>query len=324
MISPQDITPFLSTTIHDTDFSRLGSKEKGKVRDVYVQEGANQRVLITTDRQSAFNYSFCDIPLKGQVLNQVSAWWFEQVSDIMQTHVLDVPDPNVMVVKSLSMLPVEIIVRAYLTGSSSTAIWTHYNSGVRMYCGHALPDGMVKNQPLPEVIVTPTTKTHDDQPISRDEILEQKLIAPDVWEEVERKALQIFARGQKLAAERGLILVDTKYEIGLDADGVLTIGDEVHTPDSSRYWIADSYEEAFAAGKEPPSLDKEFFRLWLRGQGYKDGGAMPEITDDVRLMLSQKYIELYERMTGSAFEVPSTADVLGCMEANLKPYMSPA
>lgn len=320
MITPSDLQPFLSTALDTTDFPQLGVKTPGKVRDVYLQKESRRRILITTDRQSAFNQDFCLTPLKGQVLNLLSAWWFERVGDIMNTHVIDVPDPNVSVVKDLDMLPVEIIVRSYLTGSSKTAIWTHYNAGSREYCGNVLPDGMVKNQPLPEVIITPTTKTHDDEPISREQIIETGLIAEDLWNEIEDKAFALFDRGQQIAAEHGLILVDTKYEMGLDENGVLTIGDEVHTPDSSRYWIADTYEARFKAGEEPDSLDKEFFRLWLREQGYQDGGPKPEITDEVRMMLASKYIDLYERVTGETFALPENPNTKQRIEQNLQQY----
>ena len=216
------------------------------------------------------------------------------------------------------MLKVEVVVRAYLTGSSKTSAWMNYDAGVRDYCGNTLPDGMVKNQPFAETIITPTTKSEDDELIDAAGIIEQGLATEAQWEEICDKALQIFARGQELAAERGLILVDTKYEIGVDEEGVLPIADEVHTPDSSRYWIADSYGERFAAGQEPESLDKEFFRLWLREQGFEYGGTHPEITDDVRIMLGSKYIDLYERITGQDFALPENPNVLERIKENLR------
>lgn len=320
MVSAADLQPFLSTALGSTDFSELGEKVPGKVRDTYLQPQHQRRVLITTDRQSAFNEDFCLTPLKGQVLNVLSAWWFQQIADIMPTHLLDVPDPNVSVVKNLHMLPVEIIVRSYLTGSSKTAIWTHYNAGERNYCGHQLPDGMAKNQPLPEVIITPTTKTKDDAPISRQEIIDSGLIDAALWEKIEKKALALFHRGQNIAEQNGLILVDTKYEMGLDGQGELTIGDEVHTPDSSRYWIADSYADRLAAGEEPENVDKEFFRLWLREQGYQDGGPKPAITDEVRTMLASKYIHVYERVTGEEFVLPENPNTIERIRENLESY----
>ena len=322
-ISPSDLTPFLSTTLDGTDFANLGEKYEGKVRDVYLQKEQARRFLIATDRQSAFDINWTTIPLKGQVLTQISTWWFNQIADIMPTQVLGNPDPNVVMVKDLQMVPVEIVVRAYLTGSSKTSAWINYQNGVRDYCGNHLPDGMVKNQPFESTIVTPTTKSKDDDLIDEAGIIAQNLATKEQWEEISEKALAIFRRGQDLAAQHGLILVDTKYEMGYDVDGKLTIADEVHTPDSSRYWIADTYQERFLAGEEPDSLDKEFFRLWLREQGfeYGDKSTWPTITDEVRTMLATKYIDLFERVTGEKFLLPETPDVTGRIQANLHPYL---
>lgn len=314
-----DLQPFLDTTLDSTDFGFLGSRYQGKVRDVY-DEG-DRIVLISTDRQSAFDYDWCTIPLKGQALNQISAWWFERVADVMPTQVIDVPDPNVTIAKKLSMLKIEVVVRAYLTGSTSTSAWVHYQNGSRNFCGNPLPDGMRKNQRLPEIIFTPSTKpeTGHDISASPEELIALGLITRAKIDEVKEKAFALFRRGQQVALERGLILVDTKYEMGYDANGVLTVGDEVHTPDSSRYWIAASYDERFANGQEPESLDKEFFRLWLQQQGFVDDGRpRPEVTDEARVMLASKYIELYERMTGQPFEVPADPDVPKRIEENLK------
>ena len=299
-ITPDQLQPFLATTLDSTDIHGIGEKYAGKVRDVYLQKDHKRRFLIATDRQSAFDINWTTIPLKGQVLTQISRWWFDQISDIMQTQVIANPDPNVVVVKDLKMAPIEIVIRAYLTGSSKTSSWVNYNAGMREYCGNTLPEGMVKNQKFDDIIVTPTTKGEDDELIDPKGIIEQGLATKDQWEEISQKACAVFRRGQDLAAKRGLILVDTKYEMGYDESGVLTIADEVHTPDSSRYWMADSYEERFASGKEPESLDKEFFRLWLREQGfeYGDKSTWPEITDDVRIMLALKYIDLFEKVTG--------------------------
>lgn len=323
-ITPTILEPFLATTLETTDFQGLGTKYGGKVRDVYFQESRKRRILIATDRQSAFDINWTTIPLKGQVLNQMSQWWFDQINDIMATQVIATPDPNVMVVKDLKMVPVEIVVRAYLTGSSKTAVWTNYNEGVRKYCGNTLPEGMVKNQKFDDIILTPTTKGEDDELIDANGIFEQGLSTPEQWAEIEEKAFAIFRRGQKLAAQRGLILVDTKYEMGYDKDGVLTIADEVHTPDSSRYWIQETYQERFEKGLEPESLDKEFFRLWLRNEGfeYGDKSTWPEITDEVRMMLGAKYIELFEKITGGTFEVPEDPDLPSRIQKNLEGYLS--
>lgn len=324
MIHPEDLRPFLRSALSHTDLTGLGEKYEGKVRDVYMQPEQKRRILIATDRQSAFDINWCTVPLKGQVLTQISAWWFENIADIMATQVIALPDPNVMVVKDLAMLPVEVVVRGYLTGSSKTSAWMNYNAGVRDFCGVTLPDGMRKNQPFEKAIITPTTKGEDDELISPDGIVEQGLATREQWNEMAEKALAVFARGQKLAAERGLILVDTKYEMGLDEHGVLTIADEVHTPDSSRYWMAESEQERFDAGQEPDSLDKEFFRLWLREQGFEYGGHKPDITDDVRLMLASKYIELYERVTGEMFVLPEAADTAKRIAGNLQEYQTGA
>ncbi len=317
-LSPDQIRPFLASTLDETNFTFLGPKYTGKVRDVYAQK--SQSILIATDRQSAFDLSWCTIPLKGQTLNQLSAWWFEQVKDIMPTHVISVPDPNAMVVKTLTMLKVEIVVRAYLAGSTGTSAWVNYSKGVRDFCGNRLPEGMVKNQKFPAPIITPTTKSENDELIDPAGIIQTGLATKEQWEEITTKAFALFKRGQEVAAGRGLILVDTKYEMGYDANGTLTIADEVHTPDSSRYWVASSYEERMAKGQEPESLDKEFFRLWLREQGFDYGKPKPEITDDVRIMLAGKYLQLYERMTGKPLTLPDSPDVVGRIDKNLRQF----
>ncbi len=317
--TPQELRPFLATTLEETDFKGLGSKYVGKVRDVYSQ--GDKSILIATDRQSAFDIAWCAIPLKGQTLNQISAWWFDQIKDLVPTHVVATPDPNAMVVKRLDMLKVEIVVRAYLTGSTGTSAWVNYSKGVRDFCGNKLPDGMIKNQKFNETIITPTTKGEHDELIDPKGIIERGLATEKQWAEISEKALAVFKRGQELALKRGLILVDTKYEMGLDENGVVTMADEVHTPDSSRYWLAASYDKRMAEGKEPESLDKEFFRLWLRDQGFDYGKPKPEITDDVRVMLASKYIQLYEKITGDSFKIPSDPDVKGRIEKNLKPFV---
>jgi phosphoribosylaminoimidazole-succinocarboxamide synthase len=319
MLTNDALRPFLAHTLDTTNFDFLGQRYAGKVRDVYMPNDA-ERILIATDRQSAFDIAWCTIPLKGQVLTQISAWWFAQIKDIMPTHVLSVPDPNVMVAKNLRMLKVEIVVRGYLTGSTGTSAWVNYNKGVRNFCGNRLPEGMIKNQKFAAPIITPTTKAEEDELIDPAGIIQRGLATAAQWEEITEKALAVFRRGQEVAAKRGLILVDTKYEMGIDADGVLTIGDEVHTPDSSRYWVAESYAHRHAAGQEPESLDKEFFRLWLREQGFDYGKPKPVITDDVRLMLARRYIDLSERMTGKPFVLPPDADVPARIAASLASY----
>ena len=323
MITVETLRPFLKTTLQSTDFQGLGEKYTGKVRDVYLLS-PQKRLLIATDRQSAFDTLWCEIPLKGQVLTHISAWWFDQIKDVMPTHVISMPDPNVMEVKNLQMLKIEIIVRAYMTGSTGTSAWVNYSKGVRNFCGNVLPEGMVKNQTFDSPIITPTTKGEEDELIDPAGIVERGFATQKQWDEIAEKAMAVFLRGQEIAAKRGLILVDTKYEMGYDANGILTIADEVHTPDSSRYWKAATYEERYANGQEPESLDKEFFRLWLREQGFDYGKPKPPITDDIRLMLALKYIDLADRVTGTPMALPKDPDVPARIERNLERYKSAA
>lgn len=318
MASEKFLRPFLVSTLDRTDFTGLGARYEGKVRDVYT--GKDRTILIATDRQSAFDMFWCTIPLKGQILNEISAWWFHQIKDIMPTHVIAVPDPNVMVVKPLKMFAVEIVVRAYLTGSTATSAWVNYRKGVRRFGGNILPDGITKNQRFDSPIVTPTTKGISDEPIEPDAIVARALATPAQWEAIASYALALFARGQDVAARRGLILVDTKYEMGVDEGGHITVADEVHTPDSSRYWVADSYPERIREGQEPESLDKEFFRLWLSAHGFDYGQPKPPITEDVRIDLAHKYMQLYERITGDQVRLPGTTDIIGRIEQNLEAY----
>lgn len=320
MVAREQLQAQLDNCLMEARFERWQQYYKrGKVRDMYLLPG--RRILIATDRQSAFDHVLGAIPLKGQVLNRLAQYWFEQTADIAPNQVVAVPHANVTVARELRMLPVEVVVRGYLTGSSDTAIWTHYSRGVRRYCGIALADGMVKNQPFPAPLLTPTTKAEGhDELISVREILEQGLVDPATWAEVERVALALFARGTELAARQGLILVDTKYEMGLDEAGRVTLADEIHTPDSSRYWIAATYPERHARGEEPESLDKEFLRLWLREQGISDT-HIPKLDDGIRVQVAERYIDLFERLTGRPF-VPElgSGPILGQIEQRLAPY----
>ena len=320
MISQEQIRSQLDNCLLEAKFDRWVNKyQKGKVRDIYLL--GDKRILITTDRQSAFDHVLGAIPLKGQVLNKTAKYWFDQTADIVPNQVLDVPDPNVTVARELDMLPVEIVVRRYLTGSTDTSVWTNYNKGVRKFCGVDLPDGMIKNQKFEEAIITPTTKAEDhDESISPQQIVERGLVDADRWAEVEKVALKLFARGTELAAQRGLILVDTKYEMGLDPEGNLTVADEIHTPDSSRYWILDTYEDRHARGEEPESLDKEFLRLWLVDKGISDDN-IPELDDEIRTQVSARYIDLFERVTGEKFENEvDDMPILERIEKNIEPY----
>ena len=297
----------------EAQFHELPKFEQGKVRESYsLPDG--RRVMVATDRQSAFDQVLASVPYKGQVLNQTAQFWFNKTEDICPNHVVNYPDPNVIIAKDLEMLPVEMVVRDYITGSTETSIWPMYERGERTLYGINFPEGLKKNQKLPETILTPTTKAvqgDHDAPIPPAEIVAQGLLDQEHWDELARISLAIFARGREIAAENGLILVDTKYEFGLDENGTITLADEVHTPDSSRYWLKSSYEERLAEGKEPESLDKEFLRLWIAGEcdPYKD--PIPEIPEDTIIEFSGKYIALYEQVTGLKFVYPDNSQPVG-------------
>jgi phosphoribosylaminoimidazole-succinocarboxamide synthase len=281
----------------------LTEKYVGKVRDTY-EMGNDRLLLVTTDRQSGFDRLLGAIPFKGQVLNRTSLYWFEQTRNIIGNHAISCPHANALIARKCAVLPIEFVVRGYMTGSTDTSIWTQYQKGVRNYCGHALPEGMKKNEQLAKNIVTPTTKeTTHDRPITADEIVAEGWLTAEQWEFTSAKTLELFAFGQKIAAERGLILVDTKYEFGVASNGEILLIDEIHTPDSSRYWLADSYAQRLAAGQEPNMIDKEFFRLWFRERcdPYKDA-VLPTPPDDLIAELAARYIQLFEKITGTAFE----------------------
>jgi phosphoribosylaminoimidazole-succinocarboxamide synthase len=277
---------------------------RGKVRDLFSLPD-DRWLIVTTDRLSAFDRILTQIPFKGQVLNQLSAFWFEQTRDIVANHLLDVPDSNVSLVRECEALPVEVVVRGYITGVTKTALWYRYSLGERHIYGYDFPDGMEKNEELPSPIITPTTKgragEHDER-ITCDEVVERRLLDAKTWEEVQAAALAVFERGQEIARKGGLILVDTKYEFGRAPDGTLMLIDEVHTPDSSRFWLSESYSDRLAEGSEPESFDKEFLRLWYADRGYRGDGEPPAATEDLIVQVSQRYISLYERLAEQAFE----------------------
>jgi phosphoribosylaminoimidazole-succinocarboxamide synthase len=292
---------------------------KGKVRENYdLADG--RRIIIATDRISAFDRILASIPLKGQVLTQTARFQFEQTQDICPNHVIEYPDPNVLVCRKLTILPVEIVVRGYLAGTTGTSILTLYKAGKREMYGFTLPDGMQDNEKLPAPIITPTSKAFDgghDEPLTAEEILKQQLLTKEQWETITSYALKLFARGQEIAASRGLILADTKYEFGTDGEGNIVLADEIHTPDSSRYWFADSY----AAGKRPVSFDKDFVRNWVveRCDPYKDD--IPEIPEDVIDATTQVYIQAYEKITDRKFAAGDPAvDPLQRIRNNLAKY----
>jgi phosphoribosylaminoimidazole-succinocarboxamide synthase len=301
--APETTEQILANRLTDAHFPELPNYYRGKVRETYDLPGG-KILMIVTDRQSAFDQILAAVPYKGQVLNQTAAFWFEATKDICPNHVVVMPDPNVVVGRKLTMLPIEMVVRDYITGSTETSIWPMYKRGERVLYGQSFPDGLSKNQKLPQTILTPTTKAAQgdhDAPVSPEEVVSRGLLSQEQWDELARLSLAIFARGREIAAQNGLILVDTKYEFGLDDDGRITLADEIHTPDSSRFWLADSYEARLAEGKEPESLDKEFLRLWIsaRCDPYKD--PIPEIPADTVMEFSAKYIQLYEKVTGQSF-----------------------
>ena len=304
----------LGATLTGTNLARTGSRYEGKVRDNYVTPDG-RRILVVTDRLSAFDQIITTVPFKGQVLNRMTQYWFEETQHIAPNHVLSVPDPNVMVARECTPLKVELIMRAYLTGVTSTSIWRAYEGGARVFCGHPLPDGMVKNQPLPRPLLTPSTKAprgDHDVSASREEIISSGAVTAEHFDRAAAIAEALFAFGQERAAQRGLILVDTKYEMGLTPDGEILVIDEIHTPDSSRYWYADDYQARMAAGQEPRSLDKEYVRRWLAEErGYRGDGPVPEIPDEVRVEAAARYIEIYELITGRSFEPDTSPDPAG-------------
>lgn len=303
--------------LQETDFDFLGPKTTGKVRDMYDRGG--KLVLVTTDRHSSFDRIIAHIPWKGQVLNQLSAWWFERTKDIVPNHILAIPDPNVTVARKCTMVPVEAVVRGYLTGVTDTAAWTRYASGARDFGGTSLPEGMRKNQKLPQPVFDPTTKeAAHDRTLSPEQMIAEGFITQTLFDRVKHTALALFARGQEIAARSGLILVDTKYEFGTDENGALVVIDEIHTPDSSRYWQHDSYAARFAAGEEPQYFDKEFLRLWFRDHcdPYRDA-ALPPAPPELVQELSRRYIAMYEQITGTKFQYGETP-ILARIERNLK------
>ena len=309
-------------SLKETHFSFGKKIHTGKVRDTYEYEG--QRFIITTDRQSAFDRILSAIPFKGQVLNQLSAFWFEATKDILPNHLLAVPDPNVSIVKTAKVFPVEIIVRGYITGTTSTSAWVNYEKGVRDFCGVRLPEGLQKNQRFDSPILTPTTKpeTGHDESISPDEILARKYMTQEQWDYISTKAIALFLRGQEIAKKGGLLLVDTKYEFGVLEDGTILLVDEIHTPDSSRFWEAHSYEESFSNGEDPKSFDKDVLRRWYNEHcnPYEDE-VLPNAPSELIVALSETYISAYEKISGKEF-IPEISEQRAIdMEARVKDFL---
>lgn len=300
--------PTTSTEVlRDIDLP-LDDRREGKVRVSWSLPDGN-RLFVTTDRLSAFDRVITCVPDKGQVLNQLSAWWFRQTEDIVANHLLSVPDPNVTIARSATPLPVEVIVRGHITGVTDTSLWTRYAAGERTIDGHDLPEGLTKNAPLPEPIITPTTKGSPDVgatgghdlPMSPSDVVDRGLVDPDLWHEVCHAALGLFERATERGRRAGMILADTKYEFGLGAGSELLLIDELHTPDSSRWWDAEGHQERIARGSEPRSLDKEMVRRALADAGYRGDGPVPELPDEVWQAAAARYIEVYGRLTGSRF-----------------------
>ena len=317
MISSDRIRAQLDNVLERTDLRGIGELEHGKVRDSYVGDGA--RTIVVTDRVSAFDCVLGTIPFKGQVLNQIAAFWFDETKNIAPNHVVSVPDPNVMVVRECKQLPIEFVVRGYITGVTKTSAWYNYEQGVRNLCGNKLPEGLRKNQKLDNPIITPTTKLEKhDRNISREEAISEGLIDGDTFDEAAEICLKLYNKAVKHAAGRGLIFVDTKYELGR-LNGKLIVTDEINTPDSSRYWFMDSYQELFDAGDDQRKLDKEYVREWLACQGFRGDGDPPPLADEVRVEAAVRYIQAYELVTGLDFEVddePVLSRVTRALEQN--------
>jgi phosphoribosylaminoimidazole-succinocarboxamide synthase len=317
MVDPATLLAALPNCLAHTDLKDLGSKYEGKVRDNYTM--GERRIIVVTDRISAFDQILGTIPFKGQVLNRLAVWWFEHTKDVAPNHLLRCPDPSVIECIECKPILVEMVVRAYATGTTSTSLWTHYERGVRTFCGHRLPDGLRKHQALPEVLLTPTTKApkgEHDVSGSREEILATGLVTAKDFDEAAVVAKRLFAAGQAICRERGLILVDTKYELGRTPDGRLVVIDEIHTPDSSRFWKAETYEQRMRAGEDPEPLDKDFVRRWYLSQGYSGDGPAPPMPDAIRVGAAERYMAAYEQITGEPF-VPETSEPLARIERSL-------
>lgn len=323
--------PDLTRILPHARIAELPSPYFGKVRDCYdlpatPDQATGRRILISSDRISAFDRILASIPWKGQVLTQTARFWFDHTADICPNHVLGYPDPNVVIGQHLTILPVEVVVRGYLAGTTSTSILTQYRTGARQMYGHTLPDGIRDNQALPTPIITPTSKAFDgehDEPLTPDLILSSGLLTPAQWDQISAYALALFARGQRMAADRGLILVDTKYEFGVDAAGRIILADEIHTPDSSRYWLASGYEAAFAAGTRPPSFDKDVIRAWVAARCDPYHDPIPEIPPEMIAQTAQVYIDAYQAITGQTFMPDASGPTpLDRIRANLSPYFT--
>ncbi len=320
MVNESTIRKQLKYTLEKTDL-KIGKKYEGKVRDNYSLDG--KRIIVTTDRLSAFDVVLTALPFKGQVLNQMSAFWFSKSKSIVPNHVIEIPDPNVTLAKECIPIPIEFIVRGYITGVTTTSLWYNYNNGVRNFCGHKLPQGLKKDQKLDVPLVTPTTKAEigmHDESVSREDIIKRKLLDGEEFDAIAEISLKLFELGTRIAAKNGIILVDTKYEFGKDENGEIILIDEIHTPDSSRFWFKNTYSELFNKGLEQKKIDKEYVRKWLADQDFTGTGTPPKITDDVRVEAARRYIEAYELVTGESFS-SNVGSVESRIRKNLKRYL---
>jgi phosphoribosylaminoimidazole-succinocarboxamide synthase len=313
----------LPPPLGDATIPELPGHYRGKVRDNYdLVDG--RRILVATDRLSAFDIILASIPAKGQVLTATARYWFERTADLCPNWVEAYPDPNAVIGRRLDILPVEMVVRGYLAGTTGTSILTQYKAGARTMYGHTFPDGLRDNQPLPTPIITPTSKAMDgahDAPLTPADIIANKLLTKSQWDEISALTVALYARGAALAAQRGLILADTKYEFGTDAEGRIVLADEIHTPDSSRYWRASTYDARFEAGEKPESFDKDFVRNWVAARCDPYNDPIPTIPQDLIDATARVYIEAYETITGDTFAPPPAhEDILARIRRNLQPY----
>lgn len=294
--------------IKTVNLKGFGKKYQGKTRDLYVVN--DKRIIVSTDRISAFDVNLGYIPHKGQVLSQLSLFWFEKTKNIIANHVLSSPHPNVLVVKNVKLIPIEMVVRGYISGVTNTSIWGSYQKGERVIYGITFPNGLKKNQKLKKPVVTPTTKasTGHDQRLTRDQIIKQHIVSEKIYKQMEKTALALFEKGTKICARAGIILVDTKYEFGLTDKGELMLIDEIHTPDSSRFWVRKTYLQRFKKGLEPENFDKEFLRLWYKERGYAGDGKPPKMSKEIIQKVSKRYVSIYRKITGKRF-IPTRSSI---------------
>lgn len=321
MILPEILKKQLEFTLGKTDFPKLGNKYEGKVRDNYSKDG--KRIIIVTDRLSAFDRIITEVPFKGQILNQMAQFWFENTKNIIGNHIIEIPDPNVTIAKECTPLPVEMVIRGYITGVTTTSAWYNYEKGVRNFCGNVLPEGLKKNQKFEKPIITPTTKAQHgghDESISPEEVVKRGLVTQDEYDKMAKATFKLYEFGVKTCANQGIILVDTKYEFGKTKDGEIILIDEIHTPDSSRFWFQNEYEARLASGEEQKKIDKEYLREWLAAKGFRGEGEVPQIPDDVKIETARRYIEAYELITGQEFKAEA-GDVHSRITKNLAKYL---